>query len=117
MDLYVGDAKTWICPSKPLTSAITAASANYIYNVTGRAQTSRFLPTEFIVFLDGIYTTVSGLDGVTQIWPNTTSNGNLRIAFRHNELANALYLDGHVDARQRGSVLPSNLAIHSTFVP
>ena len=117
MDQYVGDAKTWLCPSKPLTSAITAASANYIYNVTGRAQTSRFLPTEFIVFLDGIYSTVGGLDGVTQIWPNTTTNANLRIDFRHNDLANTLYLDGHVDARKRGSVMPSNLAIHSTFVP
>lgn len=116
MDQYVGDAKTWLCPSKPLTTAITAASANYIYNVTGRNQTTRFPPTEFIVFLDGTNSTVSGIDGPSFIWPNS-GNNLLRIDFRHNDMTNVLYLDGHVDARKRGSIKPSNLAIHSSFVP
>lgn len=116
MDQYVGDAKTWLCPSKPLTSAITAASANYIYNVTGRNQTKSFPPTEFIVFLDGTNSNVSGIDGPSFIWPNA-GNNLLRIDFRHNDMTNVLYLDGHVDARKRGSVKPSNLAIHTSFTP
>ncbi|NMA47873.1 MAG: DUF1559 domain-containing protein [Lentisphaerae bacterium] len=109
MDQYVGDAKTWLCPSKPLTSAITAASANYIYNVTGRNQTKSFPPTEFIVFLDGTNSNVSGLDGHSFIWPNA-GNDKLRIDFRHNDMANVLYLDGHVDARKRGSIRPKQLS-------
>lgn len=118
MDSYVGDSKTWLCPSKPLTSALAANSSNYQYNVSGRNHTKYFPPTEFIAFLDGTNSTVSGLDGPSFIWPNDSSNSLLRLDFRHNEMLNVLYLDGHVDARRRGSVKPSNLVNDpSKFVP
>jgi prepilin-type processing-associated H-X9-DG protein len=43
--------------------------------------------------------------------PNTDINATACVRYRHNGAANALFLDGHVEAKKLGSILEKNISI------
>ncbi|MDX9981238.1 MAG: prepilin-type N-terminal cleavage/methylation domain-containing protein, partial [Lentisphaeria bacterium] len=104
---YINAQKVWECPGRPSgwpgegtsTTWNDVTSCHFIYNIymNSRAGSTLTKPTETVVFAENRNTTIWGMDGITQMWPNELSaNANTRFTFPHNSNANILWADGHV---------------------
>ena len=112
---YVKNNQMFFCPS----GSMALGSRNYAINshgLHGRALASVKSPSETFLLLDSYYeyvnrgydtsgghslATLSETLGVGNSIPNT--------AFRHNEMANVAFADGHVKALGQGDVLKRNI--------
>jgi prepilin-type processing-associated H-X9-DG protein/prepilin-type N-terminal cleavage/methylation domain-containing protein len=124
---YVNAQKVWECPGRPSgwsgeTTSTTwndVDSSHYIYNsayLTSNANSAVQKPTETLLMGECIRSTIWGVDGVTQVWPNEfSSNANARFTFPHNSQANVLWADGHVGSVRVNGLLASYC--NPTWVP
>ena len=105
---YVGDNKVWICPSR---TGVTPGdlAVTYIYNVSGntKSQQAAISPSEHYIFADGVHGTAGGIDGNGFIWPQESTNANLRLRFDHNDMCSCLFRDGHAEQKKRRTIEPS----------
>ena len=115
LDSYVGDNKVWICPSRSDVQPSSTATT-YIYNISGRtkSQQSAISPSQHYIIADGIWAGAAGIDWLTQVWPQETTNGDLRLKFDHNDMCSCLFRDGHVEQKKRRTIEPTQW--HTSWV-
>jgi len=109
VNAYINSQKVWECPSRSdITTWNDATSTHYTYGngyCKNRSLSAFTKPSETMVFCGSGVTSVQGIDGATQMWPNDISG--CRIKFPHNDFTNTLWGDGHVSAVKLYGFKPS----------
>jgi type II secretory pathway pseudopilin PulG len=130
LDEYIGDDQIWICPGRPSgwmgessgAWGAPASHTDWIYNCwlsngsRGRKVTAVDEPTRVVVMCESKWRNRAGIDGRGFVWVNFHNvNPSVRLTFPHDSWQNMPFVDGHVEPRRAGTLVPSML--YPTWTP
>lgn len=128
----IANSPSWLCPSRANKSGFLPAYAanSRVFTANGLRVTAVSRPSQVIALIDAGQrpnswafhqlmvpgaTSQANADRPLSGAPITEPNMNITtvpcVSYRHQDCANALFLDGHVEAKKRGTILERNISV------